>query len=365
MGVTSSSLPPTLTSSTFTTLFPTLPSSLFDTLSLNGELNKEDLIKHLNTNQINSAFVFIKPQANTLKTQEYVRSTLSKFCIQIKEEGTIPGTVINEKKLIDQHYYSIASKATLQHPSELNVPEDKFMESFKEEWVKVVEEGRCVNALQACERWNVNESTLEKLWRSSEKSHKVVKFGGGFYCGLLECEGEELYVFNAFFMEMRSKFIGDNEVYFFSVEWEKGVLDWEGFRNRLLGPTDPNEAPEGSIRRTILEKWEEFGLKSKPNKADNGVHASASPLEGLSEKCNWLGSSIDSESFGKALLFNGFDEQTIKEYCIDPSVEGAKDDGVGKGSVFDAVEDMDAEDCLRKLCMIKFEEGKEGRFDGF
>ena len=91
--------------------------------------------------------------------------------------------------------------------------------------------------LSACERWNINESTLEKLWRSSEKSHKVVKFGGGFYCGLLECEGEELYVFNAFFMEMRSKFIGDNEVYFFSVEWEKGVLDWEGFRNRLLGPT--------------------------------------------------------------------------------------------------------------------------------
>jgi hypothetical protein len=34
------------------------------------------------------------------------------------------------------------------------------------------------------------------------KEKNLVKFGGGFYCGLID----GLYVFNGFFMSMRSKF---------------------------------------------------------------------------------------------------------------------------------------------------------------
>ena len=37
----------------------------------------------------------------------------------------MPTQVIDEKKLIDQHYYAIASKATILKPEQLNVPADK------------------------------------------------------------------------------------------------------------------------------------------------------------------------------------------------------------------------------------------------
>ena len=50
----------------------------------------------------NSAFVFIKPHANTPATQALVKERLTKAGIDIKFEGEIEGEKIDEKKLIDQ-----------------------------------------------------------------------------------------------------------------------------------------------------------------------------------------------------------------------------------------------------------------------
>ena len=58
---------------------------------------------------------------------------------------------------------------------------------------------------------------------------------------------------------------------------------------KVLGATDPTQAAAGSLRRQILERWRELGLKAEPNVGDNGVHASASPFEGLAERMNWIG----------------------------------------------------------------------------
>ena len=43
------------------------------------------------------------------------------------------------------------------------------------------------------------------------------------------------------------------------------------------------------------EQWKELGLKSEPNVGDNGVHASASPLEGLAERMNWVGAKLQTD----------------------------------------------------------------------
>jgi len=130
------------------------------------------------------------------------------------------------------------------------------------------------------------------------------------------------------------------------VEWDSKVLPWADFRGKLLGPTDPAEAPAGSIRKEILDSYKELGLKSLPNKGDNGVHASASPFEGLAEKSNWLNLDIKDDAFGKALVDAGLSVATIKDWSVDPRVELP---GGEKGSVFDALEDMDADECLAKL----------------
>ena len=46
-------------------------------------------------------------------------------------------------------------------------------------------------------------------------------------------------------------------------------------------------------------RYSDLGLDSEPNVGDNGVHASASPFEGLFERMNWVGADIESDGFGK------------------------------------------------------------------
>lgn len=96
----------------------------------------------------------------------------------------------------------------------------------------------------------------------------------------------------------------------------------------------------------LFRSYTELGLAEKPNKGDNGVHASASPFEGLAERMNWLGSKLEDDAFGKALLEAGVPKEIIQEWSVDPRVEQPEG---GKGSVFDSLEDMDASECLQKI----------------
>ena len=122
---------------------------------------------------------------------------------------------------------------------------------------------------------------------------------------------------------------------------------------QVLGPTDPAEAPKDSLRGGILGKWEALGLSSAPNTGDNCVHASASPFEGFAERTNWLKEaySFASDPFGRMLLDAGISEATLKEWSVDPQVLIPGGDGK-KGSLFDQLEDMDVEDCVKKCVEI-------------
>jgi len=103
--------------------------------------------------------------------------------------------------------------------------------------------------------------------------------------------------------------------------------------------------------QSLFISWGEFFLSSQPNSTDNGVHGSASPLEGLREKENWLGKSILEDAFGRALAEQGLTKILLKEvYFNDPIVK--LPGGTEKMSLFDAVEDLDAKECLDMLVAI-------------
>lgn len=127
--------------------------------------------------------------------------------------------------------------------------------------------------------------------------------------------------------------VSAGSIHYFVVEWDADNLAWADFRGSLLGPTDPAAAPPDSIRGLIYAAWEKLGLAAKPNTGDNGVHASASPFEGLAEKMNWL--EIDpsevrdaswpmtdlytmQDAFGAHILANGLSAAMLKEWVLDP-----------------------------------------------
>ena len=99
-----------------------------------------------------------------------------------------------------------------------------------------------------------------------------------------------------------------------------------------------------------------LGLAPAPNTGNNCVHASASPFEGFAERTNWLKDAYTfaADPFGKLCLDAGISEATLKAWSVDPQVlvEGTK------GSLFDAVEDLDTTPCLAKLAAISAENSK-------
>lgn len=280
-----------------------------------------------------------------------VRNELVAKGLKITSEGDLTSEVIDQKKLIDQHYYAIASKATIMKPAELNVPKDKFLKAFGISWEDALAKGVVFNALDACDKFGCTAAELSAAWAVSKKKDKLVKFGGGFYCGLVEMPGKEpLYVFNGFFMSMRSEFTTPGRsIHYYTVEWDESKLSWADFRGKLLGPTDPKEAPKDSLRGRILSDWQALGLKAEPNVGDNGVHASASPFEGLAERMNWLETPCQKDAFCKALVKAGVKEAVIKAWSVDPQV---KLESGKKGSLFDALEDLDASSCLEKAKLL-------------
>ena len=301
----------------------------------------------------NAAFVFVKPHAATGQVTNLVKGYFAGKGIKVLSEGRISAEDIDEKKLIDQHYYAIASKATILKPAQLNVPTSKFEAQFGVTWEAALAQGNVYNAMDACAMLGVTADEMDKQWGICKKAKKLVKFGGGFYCGLIEIEGKApLYVFNGFFMSMRSKFTVPGEsIHYFSVEWEPSTAgSWAEFRGQALGPTDPADAPADFLRGMVLADWESLGLGGVPNVGDNGVHASASPFEALAERMNWLGADCASDPFGAVLLAAGIDEALIKKWSVDPQVK--LPDG-GMGSLFDAVEDMDTEECMATLMSLQ------------
>lgn len=133
---------------------------------------------------LNSAFVFVKPHANTPATRAMVVDKLNNAGVTILSETEINGVEIDKKSLIDQHYFSIASKATILPADKIPVPNEKFESFFGESYANVLKDKRAFNALEACKQFGCTPMELNDAWREAEKAGKVVKLGGGFYCGM-------------------------------------------------------------------------------------------------------------------------------------------------------------------------------------
>lgn len=238
-------------------------------------------------------------------------------------------------------------------PSELNVPDKgkkQFEQAFGESWDSAVASGKVYNAKDAAEKLGLDADGINSEWAKLTRGKDLLKFGGGFYCGKVK----DIFVMNGFYMSMRAAYCNPGEkIQWYTVSWPSDSLSWEDFRGDVLGATDPSAAPKGSIRRAILDNYKKLGLSSKPNTGDNGVHASASPFEALAERNNWLGKDIKGDSFGKGLVAAGVSLDTIGKWSGDSqvSVEGETKDGKTV-SVFDTLEDLDADVVLAKVSKI-------------
>ena len=227
------------------------------------------------------------------------------------------------------------------------MPPMEFEKFFGRAWREALKDGRVFNALEACAKLEVDVAGLDALWRAAEAAGKLVKFGGGFYCAKLEPKGKQFaYVFNGFFMAMRAKYVAPGSaISYYSVEWDPSELSWADPRRPR-----PHRPRAGAARVDPRSDPRRVGgaRARGANVGDNGVHASASPFEGMAERMNWLGAKLDSDAFGAALLHAGVRTEWVQAGTLDPRVPLEGGTKAAKGSLFDALEDLDASECIAK-----------------
>jgi hypothetical protein len=134
------------------------------------------------------AFVFIKPHANNLAVRELLKGQLRDRGLTVAEEGEIDAVTMLSRKLVDNHYYSIANKASLSKPTELHPPSGKLSEftaKFGVTWPQALADGAVYNAVDACDVLGVDADTLDKQWALAKAGGDLLKFAGGFYVAKL------------------------------------------------------------------------------------------------------------------------------------------------------------------------------------
>ena len=140
------------------------------------------------------AYVFLKPHAVTEPAKKLVSSSFAKAGITVYKEGTLGAAQIEADKLIDNHYYAIANKASLTKPKDLNPPQpkqDEFEKKFGISWKAALAKGIVYNAVDGCKRLGIDGAKMDDTWGKAKKAGDLVKFGGGFYAGRIPATKKE------------------------------------------------------------------------------------------------------------------------------------------------------------------------------
>ncbi len=290
---------------------------------------------------LNQALIFIKPQALRTEAVKLIRDTLEEKGIEIIASGTLGSDEMNRRKIIDRHYFAISHSAVdiAGRDFQFTPQEEAAFESeYGVSLSDVRGSGRLVNAHEALEHLKGDSvSRLNSLWRSGQNT----KLASGLYVSRIE--NPELYILNGFYPAMKELFTAPGlEVMWFDVQFDPDVLSWFDFRHNLIGATDPAQAVEGSLRRTLLEKWQELGLDVSPSMGKNGIHASAGPVEGLRERVVWLNIQPESDPLGSLLASDGFSGKDLEKLLENQAVSFRD----SKGPVFDVTEDIDTRELV-------------------
>jgi len=315
---------------------------------------------------MDSSFIFVKPEFNCKEIRDLTRSTIldsSTYAnVRIAEEFVILAEDIEKGKLIDTHYKTIAENAMQMSVKEMRIPQLEFKKSFKEDIDVVIKDGRIFNAEQALTEAGMTPEQLNEAWQKADHSisstgGKVIKFRHGLYCAKIQLKQKKIYVINGFYMALRRKFTHQHEsIYAFVIHWDSSVLAWNELQTKVIGALNPADAECGSIRKTVFDKYEEYGLTCKPDVHNNVVHSSASPLQGLLERCNWLSREIREDEYGQALLKKGVPESIILSWAENHQVQTpstqSDEEVMQLREIFDIVKGLASPECTQCLVQL-------------
>nr|CCC93847.1 conserved hypothetical protein [Trypanosoma congolense IL3000] len=297
----------------------------------------------------NRALLFVKPHANTAETRSLVEERLMQVCgMQVISQHHVSGSEVAAKCLMKQHYGTIARYAVTCTPESIQLTtetEQEFQKRFGRCWGDVLQGGRVWNADTAMRiLGDISSTELYELWCSCTETMKLTP---GTYVARLS--RENAFLINGFFPYLQDSYEReDANVTCYVVSWLESRMTWRSFREDVVGCTNPERAHPNSLRGLIRDHWHTLGLKGPCTTTDNGVHASAGPLEAVLERHLWVNSPLTHDPFTLRLEERGLTGALLYGWRTNPVV--VMGDGSRRGCVFDLLENLQTTEVVDLMC---------------
>jgi hypothetical protein len=200
------------------------------------------------------------------------------------------------------------------------------------------------------ERADLNAAELTRQWLA----RGFTRLGSGTYCQYVE--EDDVYLVNGFYPKLLHHFSRKGSC--IAIFVMRSDTLWQRMRKDFTGTTVPADAVKGSIRRELLDRKAEFGIK-EVSPSLNGIHLSAGPVEGLVELLRFTADRTKGENstdisefiFGRRLV-SEFDPDGIERILNNGVVENNE----GETTTFDLTEELDSEDAVSALKSVKIRE---------
>jgi hypothetical protein len=298
----------------------------------------------------NQFVVFLKPEA--LATEEGVRveeimklfwQALERWNVEIGAVRFLASDYLRRHEVMDQHYGVI------------NAISRRGIDAISATARRVLEEAFSSDIQAGAEVLGGHQfrdrfpSFSPLALATISDNVGVKKLAGGTYCLRLKMQGKIYLILNAFHPFQLEYFTAEGKAIF--VLEGRSATPWADLRQRLVGATDPAKAAEGSVRRTLLDRRAQLGLR-EVSSGVNGIHLSAGPLEGMVEVQRFFSEPehgsrlpISRTLFGRLLARKGISEDRIELLARNPTL----DDEGRSVPAFDFTEELDALPAAEKL----------------
>ncbi|MEI6326958.1 MAG: hypothetical protein WCO78_02435 [Candidatus Roizmanbacteria bacterium] len=296
------------------------------------------------TPQTNEFLVFLKPeifmgdQSHQLKRVTMIENKLKEFDVSVDGTIVVSGGFILEKGIMAKHYGFINAVSSTASQMVTVADRVKMTELLGQDCSKIAIYG----GHEALKQFpDMTPKKLDDFWFTK----KSLKVKSGLYFQKYTYAGQDFLLVDGFHPHQLEYFtLPDRRVVLLvchsKTEWKK--LRWD-----MIGSTFPEKAATGSIRGELYARAREFGYE-KVDIANNGVHFSVGPFEGIIELDNFLGKALGKDifanlSFVKLMLKEGLSMDQIKKSITNPSVtiEGKEKD------LYGATEDMNPLEALQ------------------
>jgi hypothetical protein len=313
----------------------------------NEEIVFEEIFNNPNSPTGKNEFLFfIKPEitleSETIELEkilDLIQEKIQSFGFNTHNIKILSAKYLDEFNIIAQHY-GVINKIASDARQNLS---DSAKEKFKEIFGQSIDESNILGGMEILEKYPaLNDYSLDYLWQNVENK----KLAGGTYCEEIKIDNEKIYLINGFHPRQLKHFTEKGRsIVIFTLSSD---LSWAEARSSFIGATKPSDAKEGSLRRTLLDRQDEFGL-AEVSQGVNGVHLSAGPVEGLIELKRYNSNFSDksqikdfsSFSFGQKLSEN-FSDEVIEKVLANADVEVG-----GKAvSIFDLTEEKDSDEAI-------------------